>query len=109
MPRFDRTADLITTAKLGQEVAEALGAHDAVFLVNHGIVTVGPDVETATVRAVLLERACAQQLLVRGHGGWPTWSAPVESLSKRANIYSPESLRAVWDYLVRRLGNGASV
>ena len=69
IPRFDRTADLITTAELGREVANALGSHSAVFLVNHGIVTVGPDVETAVVRAVILERACAQQLLVRGHGG----------------------------------------
>ncbi len=109
VPRFDRTADLITTAELGQEIAETLGSHDALFLVNHGIVTVGPDVETATVRAVLLERACAQQLLVRGHGGWATWSPPAESLAKRANIYSSESLRSVWDYLVRRLGDDANV
>jgi L-fuculose-phosphate aldolase len=108
VPRFDRTADLITTPELGQEVAAALGSHDALFLVNHGIVTVGPDVETAAVRAVLLERACAQQLLVRGHGGWATWSPPEESLSKRANIYHPQALRAVWDYLVRGLGAGAA-
>ena len=109
VPRFDRTADLITTAELGSEVADSLGSHDALFLVNHGIVTVGPDVETAAVRAVILERACAQQLLVRGHGGWPTWSPPEESLSKRANIYAPEAMRSVWDYLVRRLGAAAEV
>ncbi len=109
IPRFDRTADLITTAELGREVANALGSHSAVFLVNHGIVTVGPDVETAAVRAVILERACAQQLLVRGHGGWATWSPPEESLSKRANIYPPAAVRSVWDYLVRRLGDQAEV
>jgi L-ribulose-5-phosphate 4-epimerase len=109
VPRFDRTADLITTAELGREVAEALGSHAAIFLVNHGIVTVGPDVETAAVRAVILERACAQQLLVRGHGGWATWSPPEESLSKRSNIYPPEAVRSVWDYLVRRLGDQAEV
>lgn len=109
VPRFDRTADLITTAELGREIAEALGSHDALFLVNHGIVTVGPDVETAAVRAVILERACAQQLLVRGHGGWATWSPPEESVSKRANIYAPEAMRSVWDYLVRRLGAEAEV
>lgn len=109
IPRFDRTADLITTAELGREVADALGSHSVVFLVNHGIVTVGPDVETAAVRAVILERACAQQLLVRGHGGWATWSPPEESLSKRANIYPPEAVRSVWDYLVRRLGDQAEL
>ncbi len=109
VPRFERTADLITTAGLGQEVAEALGTSDALFLVNHGIVTAGVDVQAAAVRAVLLERACAQQLLVRGHGGWATWSPPAESLSKRANIYTPESLLAVWDYLVRQLGAAGNV
>jgi L-ribulose-5-phosphate 4-epimerase len=109
VPRYDRTADLITTRELGREITEALGSHHALFLVNHGIVTVGPDVETAAVHAILLERACAQQLLVRGHGGWASWSPAAESLSKRANIYAPESLRAVWDYLVRRLGDGAEL
>jgi len=109
VPRFDRTADLITTPGLGREVAEALASQDALFLVNHGIVTVGSDVETAVVRAVLLERACAQQLLVAAHGEPARWSSADESLAKRANIYAPESLRSAWDYLVRRLGDAANV
>jgi L-fuculose-phosphate aldolase len=100
VPRYDRTADLITTPELGREVAEALGDEHALFLVNHGIVTVGPDVETAVVRAVLLEQACSQQLLV---GEPARWSPPDEALAKRASIYTPESMRSVWDYLVRRL------
>lgn len=109
VPRYERTADLITTRELGREIAEAIGQHDALFLVNHGIVTVGPDVETAAVRAIILERACAQQLLVKQHGGYPTWSPPEESLSKRKNIYHPAALRSVWDYLVRQLGTAGEV
>jgi L-ribulose-5-phosphate 4-epimerase len=103
VPRFERTADLITTRELGREIAAELGGADALFLVNHGIVTVGPDVETATVRAILLERACAEQLLVETHGGAARSSSPDEARSKRSNIYSPEALRSVWDYLVRQL------
>ena len=103
VPRFTDTADLIMTPELGKQVAATLGSARALFLVNHGIVTVGEDLETATVAAVLLERAAQQQLLTQSFGGWPTWSPEHESLSKRTNIYSPGSVRAVWDYLVRSL------
>ncbi|MFE4758495.1 class II aldolase/adducin family protein [Streptomyces mirabilis] len=103
VPVYTGTADLIMTPALGKEVAATLGDARAVFLVNHGIVTVGPDLETATVTAVLLERACQQQLLTHGFGGWPVWSDPAESHAKRDHIYSEAALRQVWDYLVRGL------
>jgi ribulose-5-phosphate 4-epimerase/fuculose-1-phosphate aldolase len=103
VPRFTLTADLILTAELGKQVAAGLGDAPALFLVNHGIVTVGPDLPTAVVTAVLLERACRQQLLTHSFGGWPTWSDPAESVAKRGNIYSGRAINAVWDYLVRKL------
>ncbi|GLZ49040.1 hypothetical protein Acsp06_52250 [Actinomycetospora sp. NBRC 106375] len=103
VPRFTDTADLILTEELGKRVAAALGGHNALFLVNHGIVTVGPDLPTAVVTAVLLERACAQQILTHSAGGWPAWSGPEESLAKREHIYSRGALTAVWDHLVRTL------
>jgi ribulose-5-phosphate 4-epimerase/fuculose-1-phosphate aldolase len=101
--RFTRTTGLITTPELGHAVAEALGAQHALFLVKHGLVTVGRDVPDAVVRAVLLERACAIQPKVRAHGGWPTWSPPAEALAKRDSIHPPQARRDVWDYLVRRV------
>lgn len=103
VPRFTATADLILTPELGKQVAAELGDASAVFLVNHGIVTVGPDLQTATVRAVVLERACYQQLLTQSFGGWPTWSDPVESAAKREHIYNERAVGAVWDHLVRQL------
>ncbi|BEP14851.1 class II aldolase/adducin family protein [Acidothermaceae bacterium B102] len=103
VPRFTETADLIRTPELGKSVAEALGSAPAIFLVNHGIVCVGPDVQTATVIAILLDRACEQQLLTHQAGGWPTWSPDAESLSKRQNIYPEPALYHVWDYLLRQL------
>jgi L-fuculose-phosphate aldolase len=105
VPRFTRTADLILTAELGGQVAAELGQAPAMFLVNHGIVAVGKDLPTAVVTAVLLERACQQQLLTHGFGGWPVWSGPAEALSKRQHIYSDGALRHVWEYLVRRLAD----
>lgn len=103
IPRFTLTADLILTPELGKHVAADLGEANALFLVNHGIVVVGPDLPTATVRAVILERACQQQLLTSGFGGWPSWSQPAESIAKRENIYSPRAVQAAWDYLVRQI------
>ena len=104
--RFTDTADLVLTSELGRAVATTLGAARAVFLVNHGIVAVGATLQSATVAAVLLERACAQQLLTHTGGGWPTWSPPEESLAKREHIYNDRAVAAVWDYLVRTLPDG---
>lgn len=103
VPRFTDTADLILTTELGRALAEALGPSAAVFLVNHGIVTVGATLQDATVAAVVLERACEQQLLTQSFGGWPTWSDEPESLAKREHIYNSRAVGAVWDYLVRQL------
>ena len=103
VPRFTDTADLVLTPELGQSVALALGQARAVFLVNHGIVAVGPDVRSATVAAVVLEQACRQQILTHTAGGWPTWSPPEESLDKREHVYNDRALGAVWDFLVRGL------
>jgi ribulose-5-phosphate 4-epimerase/fuculose-1-phosphate aldolase len=105
VPRFTLTADLILTRELGRQVAAGLGPAGAMFLVNHGIVTVGKDLETATVTAVLLERACRQQMLTNAMGGWPSWSGPEESAAKRDHIYNDRALRAVWDHLVRSLAS----
>jgi ribulose-5-phosphate 4-epimerase/fuculose-1-phosphate aldolase len=108
VPRFTDTADLVLTSELGRSVARTLGEGRALFLVNHGIVAVGATVEEATVAAVLLERACAQQLLTHAGGGWPTWSPPEESLAKREHIYNARALSAVWDHLVRQLPGGGT-
>jgi ribulose-5-phosphate 4-epimerase/fuculose-1-phosphate aldolase len=103
VPRFTETADLILTPELGKKVTACLGEASAVFLVNHGMVTVGPDVRTATVAAVLLEQAARQQLLTRAFGGWATWSDEAESAAKRDHIYHDAAVGSVWDYLVRQL------
>jgi ribulose-5-phosphate 4-epimerase/fuculose-1-phosphate aldolase len=101
--RFTATGDLIMTRELGRMVAVALGDRNALLLINHGLVTVGPDVPTAVLNAILLERACRNQLLAASGGRIAKWSSDDEALSKREHCYSPALLHQAWDYLVRRL------
>jgi len=103
VPRFTETTDLITTPELGRSVAEALGGRPAVFLVNHGIVTAGPDLQTATFAALLLETAAEQMLRTLSYGGDPVWTDDDEALAKREHIYNDAAVHTAWDYLVRRL------
>lgn len=102
--RFTDTGDLVLTAELGARLALALGDRNACLIVNHGIVVAAADVQTATVTAYLLDRACRMQLTVMSAGGLASWSSAEESLSKRANCYPDPLLTGAWDYLVRRLG-----
>lgn len=104
VPRFTETGDLILTAALGQQVAATLGDHNAVFLVNHGIVVAAPDVEIAVVTAILLERACAIQLAAMAAGELRHWSEEDEARAKLQHCYPDPLLRQAWDYLLRRVG-----
>jgi len=101
--RFTKTGDLILTPALGADVAAAIADRNALLLVNHGIVTAGPDVPTAVITAVLLERACRMQLSAMAAGEPRRWSDDDEALSKREHCYGPELVRQAWDYLGRRV------
>lgn len=111
VPRFERAVGLINTAELGVAVAECLGSSRALFLVGHGIVTVGSSVATAVMNAVLLERACRLQILATAAGGV---AAAMQQPGRRyAHAESDAYLLRSWDYLVRHLhgkgshGNGS--
>jgi ribulose-5-phosphate 4-epimerase/fuculose-1-phosphate aldolase len=101
--RFTKTGDLILTAELGRDLAGEVGARNAAFMAHHGIVTCGPDVVTAVMTAVLLERACRTQIRAIAGGGPKTWSSDEEALAKREHCYPPALLRQAWDYLARRV------
>ena len=104
--RFTETGDLILTAQLGESLARSVADRNAAFMVHHGIVTCGPDVVTAVITAVLLERACRTNIRAIAGGGPKTWSSDEEALSKRDHCYPPALLRQAWDYLARRLDAG---
>jgi len=103
LPRFDLTANLIVDRSLGGALAQTLGEQRAAFMVNHGIVTTGETLQEAVVRAVLLEKACSQQLLALNAGTGLTWPSDEESLAKRETVWPPAHLKALWGYLVRAL------
>src|SRR6266511_3960737 len=101
--RFTKTGDLILTPTLGIDVAAAIGDRNALLLVNHGIVTAGPDVPTAVMTAVLLDRACRMQLTAMAAGVLRRWSDDAEALSKRDHCYRPALIQQAWAYLSRRV------
>lgn len=101
--RFTLTGDLVVTAELGAALAQAVGRRNAALMVHHGIVACGPDVPTAVMTAVLLERACRSNTRALSAGGPHTWSEDEEALAKRAHCYDERQLRAAWDYLARTL------
>ncbi|MEU6797972.1 class II aldolase/adducin family protein [Nonomuraea wenchangensis] len=99
--RFTATGDLVHTRELGEQLAEALGDRNAVLLRQHGLVTVGPDVPTAVMTAIFLEKACRMQLAAAATGASCTWSGEEEALAKRERCYGPRQLADAWAHLVR--------
>lgn len=107
LPRFTRTGELIVSVQMGQEVAETIADQSACLLINHGIVTAGPGVREAVIRAVLLENAARQQLLTEAFGAVKRSSPDDEALRKRETVWSDSQVAAMWGYLERRLAAGS--
>jgi ribulose-5-phosphate 4-epimerase/fuculose-1-phosphate aldolase len=106
VPRFTQTTDLIDSPELGRAVAACLGDGNALFLRNHGIVVAGPDVPTACLRAVFLERACRTQLLAMA-AGVPYHATPPDELpAKRARLNSSGGAAMAWEYYRRKQSAG---
>ncbi|MFG3621374.1 class II aldolase/adducin family protein [Nocardia sp. NPDC047654] len=102
VPRFEETGALIATTELGRALARGLSGANAILIPNHGAVTVGSDIGTAVMYAVLLERACRTQLLAASAGGPAVWSDQAETEFKREQVWNHAQLDAGWRYLIRR-------
>jgi ribulose-5-phosphate 4-epimerase/fuculose-1-phosphate aldolase len=70
----------------GTRIAETLGAHKAVILRNHGLLTVGGSVEEAAWWFLAMERCCQVQLLAEAAAGSPV-------------LIDPETARATRDLM----------
>ena len=105
---FHEPAELVSTPEAGRRLAAALGDGRAVLLRGHGLVTVGADVEEATVRAVQLERALRLQLAAQSLG--PVSPLPDDELADldaRFESRGRERVARIWDYLARSAGRPA--
>src|SRR3546814_3210591 len=77
-PRVTRTDTLVpyttpfrslaSDLEEGERMARALGAKRVLFLANHGVVVVGPNIARAFEDLYYLERACQVQVLAHSTG-----------------------------------------
>lgn len=104
VPRFTLTGGLISSAELGQALAEALGDAPACLMPQHGVVAVGKDLPTAVMTAVLLDKACRTQLAAMAAGPLRRWGTEEDTVAKRAVVWADSQMRAGWEYWARQAG-----
>lgn len=104
IPRFTRTGALISTAELGQALAATIGDGVGCLIPQHGLVTVGPDPATAVIRALLLARACHNQLQAMAAGPIRRSSDSAEIALKKRQVWPSSQIEAGYAYLCRQAG-----
>ena len=102
-PRFTRTSELIRKAEVGDEMADVLGDHNAVFLRNHGVVFCGDSIEKMTIVGVQLETACQQQLEIAASGLPYDWPDDAELARKSETMGEGRNLYLFFDYFANKL------
>jgi ribulose-5-phosphate 4-epimerase/fuculose-1-phosphate aldolase len=65
---FDDFTGVVLEMSEGERIAAALGDNKAAILQNHGLLTVGESVESATWWFITMERTCQAQLLAEAAG-----------------------------------------
>jgi L-ribulose-5-phosphate 4-epimerase len=106
VPVFSKTP-LISTPKLGDEVAEALGNNSAILLRGNGQVTVGRTIPEAVMMAIYLEEA-ADMLYGALQIGEPVFLGSEESGLGKKETLPPVDLERAWNYYKSRLGKKLS-
>jgi L-fuculose-phosphate aldolase len=99
--RFSETTGLIDTPALGKSLAKALGGASTVLMRNHGITFVGPDIATATMMGVFLERACRSQLALLATRLPYAATAAEEIEPKRDEIFDSGLIETFWAFFKR--------
>jgi ribulose-5-phosphate 4-epimerase/fuculose-1-phosphate aldolase len=99
------TPDLITTAKLGDEVGQALGDKPAILLRGNGQVTAGRTIPEAVMMAIYLEEA-AEVLYGALQVGTPVPLTADESKQRQIEALPPVDVERAWNYFKHRAENG---
>ena len=88
-------------------MAQALKAHDAIILPNHGAITKGPDIRRAVILMMLLEGMVGRHLAVaaasRVTGIPPRPIASDVALSTRNELNALDPMNLIWDDLMAKL------
>jgi ribulose-5-phosphate 4-epimerase/fuculose-1-phosphate aldolase len=90
---------LVASREMGEGVAEALGAAEAVILQSNGMLAVGQSVPHACVQALFLEETCTLQLAAQAAGFAPQFYSPDGAVRRHGDDRVHEPVRA-WDYYV---------
>jgi L-ribulose-5-phosphate 4-epimerase len=98
------TPDLITTEKLGNQVAQALGDKPAILLRGNGQITVGRTVPEAVMMAIYLEEA-AEILYGALQIGKPIPLTVDESKQRQIEALPPVDLERAWNFFKHRIEN----
>lgn len=102
-PCWEGSSDLVVTKEQGADLARALGAHNAVFMRNHGVVFCGSGAVEMLKTGEELEEACRQTLTVNASGFRWGWADEEEQGRKAANFKALGSDEPLWDYYCRLL------
>jgi ribulose-5-phosphate 4-epimerase/fuculose-1-phosphate aldolase len=115
VPVYPRSI-LISTPELGQDLAKAMGGRTICLMKGHGITSIGPSVETATLQAVRLD-GLADMILEIAHLGREAPSISKEDLAvfgygddsprQRSNI--PRGEEWVWSHYLQMLRDGVGL
>jgi L-ribulose-5-phosphate 4-epimerase len=93
--------DLITTRKLGEEVAQALSDKPAILLRGNGQVAVGRTIPEAVMMAIYLEEA-AEMLYGALQIGTPIPLTSTESAQRQIEALPPVDLERAWNFFKMR-------
>ena len=99
------TPDLISSAKLGNEVALALGDKPAILLRGNGQVTVGRTIPEAVMMAIYLEET-AEILYGALQIGKPIPLTMDESKQRQVEALPPVDLERAWNFFKHQVENG---
>lgn len=98
------SAAMITDAAAGADLATALGPRRAVLLRNHGLVTVGSNIQEAVILAVALGRSATTQIRASSVGAiQPIPDEDLKALSASFEASYHARIESLWNYLTRLL------
>lgn len=93
----------VTDRDEAARLTEALGTTDVILLSNHGTITCGASIETATMLMVAAERACKLNLLAGGQAGKLKLVSPGVARQTRDWIANPIGFKVEFDALLRKV------